>query len=155
MDLFSLNPTNIYGPQAQIQINIKITSALSRSNPPPFLNFEIHCLINNKFASVSVADRLTIFPYQLAHFHGFTLADYCTYNMGDLLLCLSISRIRYTRFKYCTKRFFYNYLILQDPDPSVNSVCRIVQIHVHSFPPSALYSLFSIHCPKGNRLSAI
>ena len=103
MDLFSLNPTNIYGHQAQIQINIKITSALSRSNPPPFLNFEIHCLINNKFANVRVADRLTIFPYQLAHFHGFTLADYCTYNMGDLLLYLSISRICYTRFKYCTK----------------------------------------------------
>ena len=27
---------------------------------------------------VRVADRLIIFPYQLAHFHRFTLADYCT-----------------------------------------------------------------------------
>ena len=27
---------------------------------------------------VRVADRLIIFPYQLAHFHRFTLTDYCT-----------------------------------------------------------------------------
>ena len=36
--------------------------------------------------SVRVADRLTIFPYQLVHFHWLTLADYYTYNMVDLLL---------------------------------------------------------------------
>ena len=32
----------------------------------------------SKDVIVRVADRLIIFPYQLAHFHRFTLADYCT-----------------------------------------------------------------------------
>ena len=47
-------------------------------------------IISVGVTSVRVADRLIIFPYQLAHFLGSQLADYCTYNMVDLLLYSSI-----------------------------------------------------------------
>ena len=77
-------------------------------------------IISVGVTSVRVADRLIIFPYQLAHFLGSQLADYCTYNMVDLLLYLSIlvsaTIPNITNFRASFLFFPFNFS-LPDPDP--------------------------------------